>query len=120
VHVSSPDTQLTSQGLNFFVSNDQVSVQGLGGLNTSKFGSDDGFGQTVENHTQVVINRVAFLHNDNAFLAQNLVHEMFHAAGIDKGSSPKGSGLLNLFRPNDLAPEGQWSDIDKHFASEIK
>jgi hypothetical protein len=45
---------------------------------------------------------------------------MFHAAGIDRGSSPKGRGFLGLFRPNDLAPEVQWGDIDKHCASAVK
>jgi hypothetical protein len=102
------------------VSGDDVSLKGLGGLNTSKFGTNEGFGQTVENHSQIVINRGAFNHNDNAFIAQNLVHELFHAAGIDRGSSPKGSGFLGFFRPNDLAPDVKWSDIDKHCASNVK
>ena len=113
-------------GLNFYTRDDtEVSLGRLGGLNTTDngpFNDGSGFGQTLSGGTsnpQVVINRYAFKHLNNLGIATELIHEMFHAAGL-RGSQPKGSGFLGLFRPNDLNPEVKWADIEKHCGRYIK
>jgi len=113
-------------GLNFYTRDDtDVPLKGLEGLNTSDqgpFNDRSGFGQTLGRGTpnpQVVIDRYAFKHLNNSGIASELIHEMFHAAGL-RGSSPKGSGFLGLGRPNDLNPEVQWSDIGKHCGRYVK
>jgi hypothetical protein len=69
------------------------------------------------------MNRNFFDNNNNASIAQELMHEMFHAAGMHRGSSPKGTGFLGMFRPNDLYPEVQYNDpngIWGHCANGVK
>jgi RHS repeat-associated protein len=103
-------------GFNFYLSGDKVSLEGLKGLNTSKFGVGESFGQTLfggSGSPQVVINRSAFDSLNNPGIVKELIHEMFHAAGLH-GSDPKGTGFLGLFTPNDLNPEVQWSDIKQN------
>ena len=115
-HAANLTDLFKNTGFNFYLSTDQVSLEGLKGLNTSQFGVGEGFGQTLYGGTgkaQVVINRSAFDNLNNSGIVKEVIHEMFHAAGLH-GSDPKGSGILGLQTPNDLNPEVQWGDIQKN------
>lgn len=114
-------------GLNFYVSGDDLSLDSLPTkptpLNTSAFGvRGDAVAQTLGRGTsnvQIVFNRSAFDAFDNDRLAEEVIHEMFHAAGL-RGSAPSGTGFLGLRRANDLNPEVQWDDIRKHCGRYVK
>ena len=99
-------------GFNFYFIGDSASLKGLEGLHTSTFGNREGFGETLFGGTanpQVVMNRSYFDNNNNDSIAEDVIHEMFHGAGLHRGSAPKRGGFL---RPNDLYPEVQNDDAN--------
>jgi len=115
IGVTLPDL-FKKTGLNFYVAGDNVSLKGLEGLATDRFG-DMGvnaqalFGGTA--HPQIVINRYTLHTHTNSELAEDLVHEMFHAAGLHASKS------VGFWHPTDL-PQVPWSEIQKHCAGRVK
>jgi hypothetical protein len=87
-------------------------------FNPAKFGKDDSFGQTLGRGAspEIVINRLSFNGFDNRGVAAEMLHELFHAAGLH-GSDPYKS---LFFRNNDLRPEVTWEEIEKNCAARIK
>ena len=108
---------LQNTGLNFYLAGDKdrVSLKGLEGLHTNKFGWNEGFGETLfggSANPQIVINRSVLDNKNDPELAVQLIHELFHAAGFHQGSDPKLPGIFGT--PNDLNPEVKWPDIQKN------
>lgn len=64
-------------------------------------------------HRQIVCNRYAFHTHNNSQLAEDLIHEMFHAAGLHASES------VGFWHPTDL-PQIPWSEIQKHCAGRVK
>lgn len=108
---------LQNTGLNFYLAGDKnrgVSLKGLEGLHTNKFGVDEGFGETLfggSAHPQIVINRQVLDYKNDPELAVQLIHELSHAAGLHQGSDPRHP---IIGRANDQYPEVKWGDIEKN------
>ena len=60
--------------------------------------------------------RSAFDELNNPEIVEQVIHEMFHGAGLH-GSQPYRS---NFWRNNDLNPEVQWADIKKNCVTNFK
>jgi RHS repeat-associated protein len=107
---------LQKTGLNFYLAGDKdrVSLNGLEGLHTNKFGTGEGFGETLFGGSpspQIVINRSVLDDLNDPDLAVQLIHELFHAAGFHQGSNPS---YPIIGRNNDQNPEVKWKDIEKN------
>jgi hypothetical protein len=107
---------LQKSGLNFYLAGDKdrVSLKGLEGLHTNKFGAGEGFGETLFGGSaspQIVINRSVLDDLNDPELAVQLIHELFHAAGFHQGSNPSNP---IIGRRNDQNPEVKWKDIEKN------